>query len=246
MGTVFSFDVRGPVTAAVERALAAAVARLHHLDRVFSPYRPDSAVSRLARGALRPGDCPAEVRKVLGLCEAARRATDGWFDPAAGGAFDPSGLVKGWAVEGAARRLRAAGARHVCVNGGGDLQFYGGAAPGVPWRVGVAHPLRPGTLYAVVSGHDLAVATSGTAERGAHILDPRTGAPARGPASLTVVGPRLTVADVYATAAFARGADAARWLASLPGHEALAVTGDGGCWQTPGFSAYGVAVAAAP
>ncbi|MCK7622535.1 FAD:protein FMN transferase [Streptomyces sp. RS10V-4] len=244
MGTVFSFDVRGPVTAAVGTALAAAVARLHHIDRVFSPYRPDSAVSRLARGELRPADCSAEVREVLGRCEAARRATDGWFDPAAGGVLDPSGLVKGWAVEDAARRLRAAGARHVCVNGGGDLQMFGGAAPGVPWRVGIAHPLRPGALCAVVSGHDLAVATSGTAERGAHILDPRTGAPARGPASLTVVGPRLTMTDVYATAAFARGAGAAGWLESLPGHEALAVTGDGGSWHTAGFPAYGVPVAA--
>ncbi|ANZ14217.1 putative thiamine biosynthesis lipoprotein [Streptomyces noursei ATCC 11455] len=235
MGTVFSFDVRDPATPALQTALGDAVAWLHHVDRVFSPYRPDSAVSRLARGTVRPDDCSAEVREVLDLCEAARHATDGWFSPVAGGVLDPSGLVKGWAVERAAQRLRAAGARHVCVNGGGDLRFSGGTAPGVPWRIGIAHPLRPDALCAVVTGHDLAVATSGTAERGAHILDPHTRATAHGPAAVTVVGRSLTMTDAYATAAFAMGAKAADWLESLPGHEALAVTADGGCWHTTGF-----------
>ncbi|MFE7312234.1 FAD:protein FMN transferase [Streptomyces sp. NPDC057555] len=245
MGTVFSFDVRGPVTPAVAAALGAAVDWLHHVDRVFSPYRPDSAVSRLARGAVQPEECSAEVRSVLALCETARCATDGWFSPVAGGVLDPSGLVKGWAVEGAAERLRAAGARHVCVNGGGDLQLIGGAAPGVPWRIGIADPLRPDALCAVVTGHDLAIATSGTAERGAHILDPHTRAPARGPAALTVVGRWLTMTDAYATAAYAMGARAAGWLESLPGYEALAVTEDGRSWHTPGFPAHGTPLLAA-
>ncbi|MEV7087768.1 FAD:protein FMN transferase [Streptomyces sp. NPDC093085] len=236
MGTVVSFDIRDPRTAAIHQALRDAVYWLHHVDRTYSPYRPDSAVSRLARGELTPARCSPEVREVLALCDDAVRVTDGWFDPLAGGAFDPSGLVKGWSVERACQLLHAAGARSFSVNGGGDIQSYGEPAPGVPWRFGVADPLRrPGALSTVVTGRDLAVATSGTAERGTHIIDPRSGAPVQGPGSVTVTGPRLTLADVYATAAFAMGGAARRWLEDLDGYEGFAVTADGFTWQTSGF-----------
>ncbi|MFI9723281.1 FAD:protein FMN transferase [Streptomyces sp. NPDC052396] len=205
MGTVFSFDLRDPLTPAIGRALAEAVRWLHRVDEVFSTYRPASAISRLARGETTVGECPAEVGEVLDLCARAERRTDGWFSPTAAGRLDPSGLVKGWAVERAARMLRAAGARNSCVNGGGDLQLSGEAAPGVPWRIGIADPRRPGRLLTTVTGRDLAVATSGSAERGHHITDPHTGRPARALLSVTVVGPSLTWADVHATAAFAKG-----------------------------------------
>lgn len=100
--------------------------------------------------------------------------------------------------------------------------------------------MRPGELATVITArHDLAVATSGTAERGAHILDPHSGTPATAFASLTVVGPRLTTTDAYTTAAFARGEDARDWMEALDGHEALAVLLDGRTWQTSGFSRYG-------
>ncbi|MGI5255959.1 FAD:protein FMN transferase [Streptomyces angustmyceticus] len=235
MGTVFSFDIRGTRAPAVASALAEAVSWLHHVDEVFSTYRPDSAVSRLARGELALDDCPAEVREVLDLCEQAADATDGWFSVTANGSLDPTGLVKGWAAERAARILQAAGAHDLCVNGGGDLQLGGEAAPGTPWRIGIAHPLRPRELCSVVTGRDLAVATSGSAERGAHILDPHTGTPAAGPASVTVVGRSLTMADACATAAFAMGAHARDWLEGLDGHEGFVVAWDGSIWHTRGF-----------
>ncbi|ARF53807.1 FAD:protein FMN transferase [Streptomyces gilvosporeus] len=235
MGTVFSFDIRDSRTAAIEAALSDAVAWLHHVDAVFSTYRSDSAISRLGRGEIALDACSSEVREVLDRCARATRATDGWFSPTPGGALDPSGLVKGWAIERAWQMLRAAGARHFCVNGGGDLQFSGESAPGTPWRIGIAHPLRPGELYAVVTGNDLAVATSGTAERGAHILNPHTGAPAAGLASVTVVGSRLTPTDVFATAAFAMGERARDWLEHLDGYEGFAVLPDGRSWRTRGF-----------
>lgn len=131
-------------------------------------------------------------------------------------------------------------ARSTCVNGGGDLQIRGQAAPGTPWRIGIAHPLRPGELVTVITAHhDLAVATSGTAERGAHILNPHHGTAATTFASLTLIGPRLTMTDAYATAAFARGDGAQNWLDSLGGYEALAVLPDGHEWRTPGFRRYG-------
>ncbi|WP_346346682.1 FAD:protein FMN transferase [Streptomyces sp. SID161] len=230
MGTVFSFDVRGGDPAAVRAALAEAVAGLHRADAVFSTYRADSEVSRLARGELSVAGCAPEVAEVLELAAEAERLSEGWFSTRYQGSPDPTGIVKGWAAERAARTVRAVeGVHGVSVNGGGDVQLLGAPEPHRAWRVGVADPLRPGGLAAVVSAAgaaELAVATSGTAERGAHIVDPRTGRPAvTDLVAVTVVGPELTWADCWATAAFAMGSRAAlAWLESLPGVEALLIT----------------------
>lgn len=229
MGTVFSFDVRGGDPAAVRAALDEAVAGLHRVDEVFSTYRDDSQVTRLARGELAVGDCDAEVAEVLELAAEAERVSDGWFSTTYEGRLDPTGIVKGWAVERAARRIAAAGADGVSVNGGGDVQLLGSPGAGRPWRVGVSDPLRPGGLAAVISAAgaaELAVATSGTAERGAHIVDPRTGRSAvTDLLAVTVIGPSLTWADCWATAAFAMGSRAgSAWLESVPGVEALLIT----------------------
>ncbi|KKD04741.1 FAD:protein FMN transferase [Streptomyces sp. WM6386] len=229
MGTVFSFDVRGGEPAAVEAALARSVAGLHRADAVFSTYRDDSQISRLARGELTLDDCDPEVAEVLDLGAKAEEASDGWFSLRYEGHLDPTGIVKGWAVERAARSLSAAGATGVSLNGGGDVQLLGTPEPQRPWRVGVADPLRPGGLAAVVSAAgtaELAVATSGTAERGAHIVDPRTGRSAvTDLVAVTVVAPSVTWADCWATAAFAMGSrEGLRWLESLPDVEALLIT----------------------
>ena len=240
MGTVVSFDVRDEPTPAIEAALREAVAWLHRVDAVFSTYRPDSQVSRLNRGEAEPADCDPEVAEVLELCERAARATRGCFSHRAGGRLDPSGMVKGWAVEHASRLLLAAGAHNHSVNGGGDVQLCWEAAPGTPWRVGIAHPFRPRELTTMVSGRDIAVATSGTAERGAHIIDPRTGRPAAELASITLVGRRLTDVDAYATAAFVMGNAARSWVERLDGFEAFAVTADARAWWTSGFARYGL------
>ncbi|MFI9820239.1 FAD:protein FMN transferase [Streptomyces sp. NPDC052013] len=242
MGTVFSFDVRGGEPAAVRTALEEAVAGLHRVDEVFSTYREDSQVSRLARGELTVGECDPEVAEVLELADEAERVSDGWFSPRYRGRLDPTGIVKGWAVERAARLIAAAGPVGVSVNGGGDVQLLGTPGAHRPWRVGVADPLRPGGLAAVVSSagtEELAVATSGTAERGAHIVDPRTGRSAvTDLVAVTVVAPSLTWADCWATAAFAMGSRAGlAWLESLEGVEALLVTaGDEVRW-TGGLAA---------
>ncbi|MGW2570150.1 FAD:protein FMN transferase [Streptomyces sp. NPDC001537] len=230
MGTVFSFDVRGGEPGAVQAALAEAIAGLHRVNEVFSTYREDSQVSRLARGELTVEQCAPEVAEVLALGAEAERTSDGWFSLRYEGRLDPTGIVKGWATERAARLLAATpGVSGVSMNGGGDVQLLGMPEPHRPWRVGVADPLRPGGLAAVVSAagaDELAVATSGTAERGAHIVDPRTGRSAvTDLVAVTVVAPKLTWADCWATAAFAMGSSQGlRWLESLPDVEALLIT----------------------
>ncbi|WP_037678123.1 FAD:protein FMN transferase [Streptomyces albus] len=240
MGTVFSFDVRGPRAHDAGPAVEEAVAWLHRVDELFSPYREDSELSRLARGELSAGDCDPLIAEVLLLCEGAEEMSDGWFSTRYAGGLDPTGLVKGWAVEKASQRLAEAGAADTCVNGGGDIQLCGRAGPGRPWRTGISDPLRPGRLAAVVEGEGrLAVATSGTAERGCHVLNPHTGSPPRhGLVSVTVLAEGLTAADAWATAAFARGRSARDWLEALPDVEAFAVTADGGTWSTTGFEKF--------
>ncbi|MEU8619092.1 FAD:protein FMN transferase [Streptomyces sp. NPDC048623] len=228
MGTVVSFTLRHPPTPALRGALAGAVALLHEADRVYSPFLPDSAVSRMRRGELGRADAPPEVRHVLDLCERAHSRTRGAFDIWADGRPDPSGLVKGWAAERAWRVLREAGAGDVCVNAGGDVRVGGAPGPAGLWRTGIADPRRPGRLLAVVAGRDHAIATSGTTERGAHITDPRSKAPATALLAATVTGPELLWADVYATAAMVLGAtEAHRWITAHPGYALLTVTPDG-------------------
>jgi thiamine biosynthesis lipoprotein len=237
MGTVVSFDV--PVFTRHEGVLESAVRWLHWVDRVFSPYRTDSDVALLARAEVTVDACAPEVAEVIAACGFLRDMSGGYFTTVPNGQFDPSGFVKGWAVERACQLLSAGGSTDHLVNGGGDVQCAGGRAPGEGWRLGIADPFRAGRLALVVAGRDFAVATSGTAERGSHIVDPVSGRPPTGLASLTMAGPSLTFADAYATAAFAMGGALAReWAESLESYEAFAITDDGATWQTRGFSRY--------
>jgi len=236
MGTVVSFDV--PAWTAGDGTLEQAVRWLHWVDATFSTYRDDSDVSRFGRGSLPLAQAAPELAEVLAACAAISELSGGYFTVTPGGRFDPSGYVKGWAIERAAAMLTAAGSAEHSVNGGGDMQCVGERASGQPWRIGIAHPLRPGTLALVVAGRDFAVATSGVAERGAHIIDPYTGQPPAGLASVTVVGARLAETDAYATAAFAMGSAARDWVEGLAGYEAFAITAAGATWQTSGFGRY--------
>jgi thiamine biosynthesis lipoprotein len=239
MGTVVSFDVpacagdpAGPGT------LGQAVRWLHWVDATFSPYRDDSDVSRFGAGSVPLDRCVPELAEVLRACAEVGALSGGYFTTMPGGRFDPSGYVKGWAIERAAALFTAAGSAEHSVNGGGDVQCVGERGPGQLWRIGIAHPLRPGTLALVVTGRDFAVATSGVAERGPHIVNPHTGQPATDLASVTVIGPGLTLTDAFATAAFAMGSGARDWVESLDGYEAFAITRRGSDWQTSGFRAF--------
>jgi FAD:protein FMN transferase len=230
MGTVFSIDVRSP---GVEAAVIADVLRwLHWVDETFSTYKRSSQISRLAAGEIRLQDCAPEVREVLDRCDQLSTETDGYFSAYASGDLDPSGYVKGWAIEKASTMLAAAGSANHCVNGGGDVQCAGDARPGQPWRIGIAHPHRRGDLIGVAVGNELAVATSGTAERGDHIVDPHLRGSVQVLASVTVTGRRLATVDAYATAAMAMGSSALDWIESLAGVSGLVVFADGHVWTS--------------
>jgi thiamine biosynthesis lipoprotein len=232
MGTVVSLDVRGADGAG---AFARAVGWLHDVDRRFSTYRRDSEISRIDRDELAIADASAEVRWVLQRCAELREETRGAFDARARGNLDPSALVKGWAVQRAADMLREDGLTDFSLNAGGDVVVRGGALPEPVWRVGIQHPHDRGALAATVAVSDMAVATSGAYERGAHLVDPSSGAPPRGVLSVTVIGPDLGLADAYSTAAFALGADGPEWTLGLEDYQSMTIVGGDQVLCTPGF-----------
>jgi FAD:protein FMN transferase len=233
MGMPISLALRGrhAADARGEAAWADAVAVLRDADRVFSTYRPDSVISLLGGGDLSLSACPpevaAQVREVLALGAAAERDSGGAFALRRDGALDPSGVVKGWAAERAAVHLAALPDTDFCLSAGGDITCRTLDPSAAPWRIGIEDPHDPRRLVARIPLLTGAVATSGTAHRGAHIVDARTGLAPLGVASVTVIGPSLTTVDIDATAAYALGPDAARWLTGRGHRAALVVHPDG-------------------
>lgn len=234
MGMPVTLVLRGrhAGTHAGRDAIAAAMASLREADRVFSTYRPDSEVSRLRDGHLDRAAVSGELDEVLALCESARRASGGAFDawrPGPDGylVLDPSGVVKGWAVERAARLLDGLDETDTCVSAGGDMVCRTRRTGSAGWTIGVEDPHDPTRVLARLTVVDGAVATSGAAHRGQHVVDARTGRPPTAVASVTVVTGSLTWADIDATAAYAQDADAARWLRTRSDRTALVVWADG-------------------
>ncbi len=229
MGTVVSFAVvPGELTdRAADRAIASACVVLHRADTTFSTWDPHSQVSRLRSGSAALMDLSPEVAQVLELCQEARKASGGWFDPwAIPGGVDPTGLVKGWAAEQALVALREAGTRAAMVNAGGDIAVFGTPTPGEGWRVGIRHPWRADAFAAIVNV-TAAIATSGRYERGQHLIDPFTGQPTSRAASATVTGPSLAIADALATAVAAGGDEALSIVASLDHYAGYLIRPDG-------------------
>ena len=178
MGTTVSIDVRPPLIEPV--VIDEAVEQLRDVDARFSMYRDDSEISRLARGEVELEACSLDVRYVMAACDHLAVVTGGAFDARGhrpDGRLDPSGFVKGWAVEEAAWLIDSAGGRNYWVNAGGDIVARGEAEPGRPWRVGIRHPDHPDKVAAVLSVSDRAVATSGNYERGGHITRSACGRP---------------------------------------------------------------------
>ncbi len=236
MGTVVTIDLFGesPVEK-VAHLVESACDVLHDVDHVFSTWRPDSPISRLRRGELPVEATPAAVGEVLRRCAHARTLSSGWFDPwAMPGGVDPTGYVKGWAAQRAVSRLSAPGVGGAIVYAAGDIATSGRPEPGAPFRVAIVDPFDPARLACVVELElDGAIATSGTYERGAHLIDPRSGRPAAAVASASVCGPDLGLADALATAVAVSGS--LDLLDGLDGYEALVVGWDGHRHSTPRF-----------
>ena len=213
MGMPISIHIRGDDvdSPAVALAVEEAFDLLREADRLFSTYKEDSEVNRIRRRELDQALADPLVLQVAAACQHAGRITQGAFTdqlPDEDGVlgFDPTGLVKGWAADRAASRLADLPKSSFCLNAGGDVVVGGalgsGGEPGQAWRVGIEDPRDRSRIAEVVEIHHGGVATSGTAARGAHLYDPATDRFVDREGSVTVVGPSLMWADVWATALF--------------------------------------------
>jgi FAD:protein FMN transferase len=242
MGTVVTIDVYpGPAATDAQRAqipgqIQCACDILHRADEIFSTWRQDSPVSRLRRGEITADAAPAEVADVIAACSAARELSGGWFDPwAMPGGFDPTGYVKGWAAQRALDVLASAeGVSGAMVNAAGDIASSGRLPTGQPFRIGIADPAAPRRLAEIVELTG-AVATSGSYERGPHLVDPHSGLPAARVASASVTGPDLGLADALATGLAVAGPEGLAFVEAVAGFAGLTIGFDGARQSTPGF-----------
>jgi thiamine biosynthesis lipoprotein len=198
---------------AFENACASATQFYREIDSRFSTYKEDSEVCKIRTGRLEIKDASPDVKLVWNRTFELREFTQRAFDPwAVPGGFDPSGYVKGWAAEQSLRFFAEAGFERIQINAGGDIVLRGGYDSTTPWHIGIRHPDLPDEIAKSFEIFDGAIASSGTYERGEHVIDPRVGVPAVGAQAATVIGPDAGIADALATAVIVDGRDSVNWL----------------------------------
>jgi FAD:protein FMN transferase len=240
MGTAVSFDIRdAPYQGEASRVLHRATAWLHRIDAIFSTFRADSELSRLQRGELGPAERSPEMVEVLGLASECQERTQGTYRLCwrRDGVPDPTGIVKGWAVDRASLILATSGVPDHLVSSAGHIRLSGHPEPDRVWTTGIAHPHQLGLLVAAVNVTDIGMATWDSAQPGRRTTETPTESTAEGVASVTVIGVSSATAYGYAVGAVNLGADARSLLQPLDGQgwPSLLVTDDGKVWASPGF-----------
>jgi thiamine biosynthesis lipoprotein len=207
MGTAWTLAWRGESPPRLRREVAGV---LEHWEQVLSQWRSDSDLSRFNRGE----PASADLARVIRLAEAAREASGGAFDPRIlenvhaagfgppGTGIDLSGIGKGFAVDRVGERLRQLGVSDFVFELGGEVIAGEGG-----WTVEVERPSPVSRETArILTLRNRALATSGNYHQPGHIIDPRTGKPAKRPASsVTVSAVDCATADAWATALFVLG-----------------------------------------
>lgn len=219
-----------PVTVEIVDAAATAefidsvFAYFQYVDQTFSTYKAQSEISRINRGELRLEHASPDMRTIFELAEETRQETNGYFDIRRSDMIDPSGIVKGWAIQNAAALVKRAGFENYYVDAGGDVQTRGKNSKGEKWRVGIRNPFEFNEIVQVFALTDCGIATSGSYIRGAHIYNPKKDDdPLNEIVSLTVIAPKVYDADRFATAAFAMGRAGIEFIAQHEGFEAYMI-----------------------
>ncbi len=234
-----------PITVEVVDAAATAeildevFSYFEYVDDKFSTYKDDSEISLINKHELAPEQSSQDMRTIFALAEQTRQETNGYFDIRRNGSYDPSGIVKGWAIYNAAELVRQKGFENLYVDAGGDVQTVGKNSRGQNWRVGIRNPFNLNEIVKVLSVSNCGVATSGTYVRGPHLYNPKEAVPLNTPiVSLTVIGPDIYEADRFATAAFAMGQEGILFIESLEGFEGYMIDRYGEATCTGGLERY--------
>lgn len=216
---------------------------LEHVDEKFSTYKYDSEISRINRGEISSEKLSKEMKEIFTLSEKTKKETLGYFDiQKPDGSYDPSGIVKGWAIKNAAQLLKKMGCKNFFVDVGGDIESRGIDEEGKEWSVGIRSPFNRDEIVKVVYPKGRGVATSGVYIRGKHIYNPHSGKSVETDmVSLTVIGPDVYEADRFATAAFAMGNRGIEFIESISDFEGYAIDKNGIAVMTSGFLDFTVA-----
>ncbi len=210
------------------------------VEKRFSVFKGDSEITLINKGEISQNQYSEDMKTVFALAEKTKKETEGYFDILTpGGKYNPSGLVKGWAIYNASRMLLEKGFKNFYVEAGGDIQAHGLNGQGTKWSVGIQNPFDPSQIIKVIRLKDMGIATSGTYRRGQHIYDPHVaGALLTEIVSISVIGPNVFEADRFATAAFAMGRQGINFIENLKGFEGYMINKEGMAVQTSGFVRY--------
>jgi thiamine biosynthesis lipoprotein len=209
-----------------------------YIDNTFSTYKNESEISLINQGKIGKNHYSHDMKIVFSLSEETKRETNGYFNICYQGKYDPSGLVKGWAIYNVAKLLQKSGFKNFYIDAGGDIQISG-KNKDKPWRVGIRNPFKSDEIVKVLILGGGGVATSGTYIRGQHIYNPREeDRQIEEVVSLTVVGPNVFDADRFATAAFAMGMKGIEFIENLKGFEGYMIDRNGLATFTSGFNKY--------
>ncbi len=209
-----------------------------YVDEKYSTYKSTSEISQINDGLPR-AQWSSEMVSVMNLCEKAKKLTNGYFNIEHNGKLDPSGLVKGWSINNAAKTLVKKGFHNFYIEAGGDIQTNGMNADNTEWEVGIRNPFNIEQIVKVVKLSDKGIATSGTYIRGQHIYNPyHPKQTIDSPKSLTVIGPNVYEADIYATAAFAMGDKGISFIESKPDLEGYMIDENKIATFTKNFKSY--------
>lgn len=238
MGMPITVAIVDPI--ALKKDIDSVFTYFQEIDNRFSTYKKDSEISRYNRGEIKEKDFSKNMRLVFQLSEKIKRETHGFFDiKKKDGTIDPSGLVKGWAISEASKKLVHKGFKNFFIEAGGDIQTHGKNEKGEDWIVGIENPFNRKEIIKVLSLRNKAVATSGTYIRGQHIYDPHHyGKDLNEIVSITIIGPTAYKADIYATAAFAMQKKGIEFLQSLRNIEGYMIDTKGIATYTTGFETY--------
>ncbi|AOY56614.1 FAD:protein FMN transferase [Candidatus Rhodoluna planktonica] len=245
MGTAFTLSGRTELSSQeLDQVIAEAWQILHDADLTFSLYKPHSPLSRLYRGEASLDRLPAVVAEIWDACDEWEVTTEGWFSAMTPEhTFDPSGLVKTWAAKNACAVLENAGIDDFTMNAGGDVYLSKKLSDQRSGRIAIHQPISIAEAHSILTVLDLnntefrAVATSGYAERGKHIWNPKASLKAANEdwVQVSVVADDLVRADVWATAAMAAGLRAPELLNRQANLEALFVRPMGELAATDGL-----------
>lgn len=233
--------------AAAQKDIDAVFDYFSYVDDKFSTYKETSEISKINRGVLSQEKYSSDMKEIFVLAEQTKKETNGYFDITYNGYIDPSGIVKGWAIQKASELLLKKGFHNFFIDAGGDVQVSGQNEKQEPWKVGIRNPFNRNENVKVVSLTNKGIATSGTAIRGQHIYNPKELTMENGQlrkdatssiVSLTVIGPNVYEADRFATAAFAMAEKGINFIESLEGFEGYMIDADGMATYTSGFDRY--------